>query len=399
MTRASEELLWYPAFNLKENPFAELDDMTKFHRLVENEAWRQVTSALETQESVVVIGEMGTGKTNMARNILQNKEVQIGLLDRIGIRGCAESIGRNNIVDVKGDLVKTGLIDPTIEKGSKEFFTLLKEKISIFCRLCKESCLRQCLEEKESSKRLESFQRSLRLRQTYTGWEGCQLAERFPYLASHLGELMIIDCPNVLEPSFIKDLDDLVKFWLSLQNDRRALIFCTPEQHRKLTKVSDLFRPEKTRRVELGKPEPQFFYKLVEARIRESGEGERDPKPTIPFKREAITLIAEAVDYNPRQFLKLCSTILTRARQEGRVKPIDEGFLQEIGMAPGEPFMRRIEEAYKAYGDTARNLKLLMEHLLGLEDWISITDQMGMSWSLVSQKLSTSTSETSSNST
>ena len=68
-------------------------------------------------------------------------------------------------------------------------------------------------------------------------------------------------------------------------------------------------------------------------------------------------------------------------------------------MAPGEPFMRRIEEAYKAYGDTARNLKLLMEHLLGLEDWISITDQMGMSWSLVSQKLSTSTSETSSNST
>jgi hypothetical protein len=362
--------LWYPAFNLKRNPFAEVDDMTSFHRLVKNEAWTEVTASLQSQESIIVVGPMGSGKTNMARNILENREFQKELLNSLRIEKCCGSIGRNRIIDIKGDSVKKGLIDAAIDLGTQEFLTVLRDTVRIICNPCKDNCLKTAIKEKDPDKVLEKFEWLLRVKQEYSGWERCELAQKFEYLAPFLGELLVVDCPNVLEPGFIRELDTLAKYWLGFPA-RRLLLFCTPDQHKKLTKTSDLFKPEKIRVIQLGNPEPSFFHKLVDARTRED-KAEDDTTPN-PFNEEAITLIHEAADHNPRQFIKLCSSILTESVRRHRTEPIDKKFLSELNVLH-QPQMSHIDEAFGAYRDTANRLKLLLEQIQGFEAWTPLTD-------------------------
>ena len=143
--------LWHQAFKLRRNPFAETDDLMSFHRLVDKEAWREVTRSLQSRKSIVAVGRMGPGKTNMATSILQDKTIYKALLESVEEEKRCGSIGRSRIIDAKGDLVKTGLIDAVIDKGLEELLTVLKDPVFTFLRPCKGSCIRIAMKEDETT--------------------------------------------------------------------------------------------------------------------------------------------------------------------------------------------------------------------------------------------------------
>jgi len=358
--------LWFPALSLRENPFRFTDAAVVNLPKVESRLFKAVEAVVEASEDALIIGEWGLGKTATAQALAEKyRGVFISGpsdMDKIEVEVLAGLV-QLGLGDLK-DLLKAGLYDFYWSQSHKT-----KDLLRGRCFYCPRHCDMRQVEPKAKSFSVKQ------LIETLSRFMAQLVEERIPcpFLSLVLskakldGVRLFFDAPNEVTPNLIREFAQLC---LRFQKaGAQILLYGTPQQCRALLEASDLFR--KWRKVELSKPEPEFFIKLVEARARHFQEAH-----IIILTERSILHLAKQAGYNPREFCRLCSQVLTAARSRCRPEPIDEAFLEETGIHFAEPFAKRIEEAYRSYPETAENLKLLLDRLRSFGDWIVLVDHI-----------------------
>jgi len=387
----NEEEYWYPELGLKVNPFKVRDASVELNMVVFNQSFQDPAAMLEAGESAVIVGPWGSGKTTIAAALASKYKNSILIPDYKDVAKIAVAVMRqrhpeinwrmeepSRIFDVVGDAFYDSMTEGVyrrIQQGRaiKDSGKLIRSQIylhdnvtggfylvrqpDLFCDYCRQRCLLPAFREVGEGGRFEwdSWKAAGKaLLEKETSDEACPIIYESSKYEDYHGWKIFIDSPNEATPKFLRDLGT---YCFNLEaRGAQILLFGTEPQINAAMRYSDKFR--KWRTVYLRKPEPGFWPKLVEARVRQVQDGEYRPV----FTDEAVSVLAEQTRFNPREFLKLCSDALIKAREAGRKEPVDTAFLSP-DRTDGVDIVKRALKAFKDGGRTAVKNRELMDEL------------------------------------
>lgn len=344
---------WFPEYGLIYNSLAVRDASVDPGPFVENEPYRGLVRVVEAWESCLVVAPWGAGKTMMAQRLGEEpRSIFVpGLNDVLRVAGSillgrhpeAEKIrpgqgdGRVRFIsDVVAPEYIWDLVDASIKRGKRitDRRKLYSSRLyleagrgiyevkesRLFCPGCKEHCKLDAYRNRTSGGWWEydvATSVNLAIWSRLLNTEPCYAIGEAVKYEDYVGWKIYIDSPNEVAPRFLRALGLLC---LTLERRGAQILFLgTPEQISMAKHYSDKFR--KWRTVTLSQPEPGFWPSLLRERLR-------PVELSRVFTEEAVQTVAVKAYHNPREFLKLCSTLLIDAREEHRKDPIDEAYVK-----------------------------------------------------------------------
>jgi len=123
------------------------------------------------------------------------------------------------------------------------------------------------------------------------------------------------------------------------------IVFATPGQANLLKKTDTLAQFPL---VKFGKPGTAFFEELFRHRI----QGTHEEEAIYPFREEAVEQLTSISGFNPREFIRLCSLVLTEMWVRKMKEPCSLDFLKKLNIDSKPPDANEaLEEALDALAE------------------------------------------------
>lgn len=275
LDKYANRLFWYPAFRLTFNPFSTFDAAAE-HRadlsvpLITHfvPMMGRIGSLLSARTSAIIEGERGCGKTAIIVSFeIENEDMTTAVSPR-KVNSIKNAIRRRTALKIggRGDRIVLGA-----EYGGLTQEEHRKYKVAV--------------------------------------------AE-----VARAGSLF--DVPDNLPRKEAFELADLCA--RILDEGGFVILFATLEQARMLKRL-DTFARFPVIKFEV--PSRDFFPELFIKRLQDAWV---EKSAECPLSDEAINMVAEIADHNPRRFIILCGHLLTEMRERGVDKPIDEKTADEL---------------------------------------------------------------------
>lgn len=338
----SEGAGWYASFSLLDNPFkyieASIEEDIEGLLILETPMLGRVKALVEGEISCVVVGERGCGKSLLVRSLK---------FEDMGIRKPERAITAVTPRDVDDlyskifggacDVEFMGFREKVMgnEKVGRAARSLGgpflgrmlgydKRTQEPICLLCKIHCSGFPLGP-EPDKLSDFFQNAP---------PGCK-AKRMVITnmlrdSDFIGMTFLLDSPdNITGHEYAKFISLCGAI---LSGGANLILFCTPGQADALRESDTLARLSL---VKWDSPSKEFFMKLFTARVDMSrAEGSTAPHP---FTDGAVEKIASLANYNVRDFIRICSMVLTEMWMRKMASPCTPTFLSELNIRPAAP--------------------------------------------------------------
>jgi energy-coupling factor transporter ATP-binding protein EcfA2 len=297
---------WYTAFKLTQNPFrffeASMEESVDGIPFIETAMQRRVEALIKSGTSCIIKGIRGCGKSRLIQ-MLEGEEI-------------FKVVTPENLDNVQFQI----FLNIDIEKEEKYAEILWGRQVlravgsGENCKLCRKHC-RISVKVRPVSEFIMYLRRPS---------DGCParrtLLEKI--IKNELyGYLFLMDVPDNLAGKEVENFASLCNMLLG--NSNVVIVFATPEQASLLRRMDTFARFPI---INFEVPNKSFFKQLFTQRI----EGFREGEAALPFKEEVVEKLAEISHYNARNFIQLCSSVLTQMWLEGLTEPCDLDFLDKL---------------------------------------------------------------------
>jgi len=339
----SEGAGWYDAFGLWDNPFkyteASIEDDIESLPILETPMLNRVKALVEGEISCIVVGVRGCGKSLLLRSLkgIEGMEVRepeksltavtprdvddlyskiFGEACNVEFRGFRKKVTGDDKVGAAARslggsfMMRLGQRDPRTGEH--------------VCAVCKIHCSGIPFDVEPGG--LVNFFRNAP--------PGCKAQRMIINTMLRDGDFInmafLLDSPdNIAGREYIRFISLCGAI---LSGGANLILFCTPGQADALQGSDTLARLS---RVKWDSPSKEFFMKLFRGRVEMfRTEGSTAPHP---FTDEVVEKMASLANYNVRDFIRICSMVLTEMWLRKMTSPCTLEFLNELKIRPAAP--------------------------------------------------------------
>jgi len=368
--------LWYPKFNLKENPFDFTDRATekeynKDFGLIDTKGAVKVLSMIRANTSAIFEGPKGCGKSTalelVALSLWGDDKISFAVIGPRSFPLLYESL-RNELLEMLGEKVYSELsasVAHTYRKELKRWcyrHTVRKGETETYCNYIECQKRKRCiLWEGGNPPKFEEIIKALPLTFdcSLKRWTTLRLYEHM----EKKGLPFLLDVPDDLVETGAKYLS---RFLVELRKASRGIIIlmATREQYQKLKKTEAFARYLRRDFPLLDKEE---LVKICEGRLKKVTEGEFK----MPFDEDSLNYLCESSGRNPREFLRRCGIVLQNMTDVNRKSPSTLNFVlnvlgSEANLSELDAFEATVRDFLTVEGEYKPvwvKVKLLVAHL------------------------------------